>query len=131
MPPKIAASVATYFLQEKNRRVLEKLKLAGVLQPKDALVAVPQAKALLLEGKQLVVTGRLASMSRSQAEDSIKEMGGSVGSNVTRKTAYLVVGEDPGAKLDQARTLGTPVLNEEQFLKLLEERIQQSEQETQ
>ncbi len=97
----------------------------------DAPVAVPQAQLLPLEGKQLVVTGRLASMSRSQAEDRIKELGGSVGSNVTRKTAYLVVGEDPGSKLEQANSLGTQVLNEEQFLMLLKGRTPGPEQEHQ
>ncbi len=127
--PKIAESVTTYFGQEKNRRVLERLKLAGVRM--EAPVTVQRDMALPLEGKQLVVTGRLASMSRSQAEDRIKELGGSAGSSVTRKTAYLVVGDDPGAKLDQANSLGTQVLNEEQFLKLLERQLPDLEQEPQ
>lgn len=116
--PKIAESLTMYFRQEKNRRVIQKLKEAGVRMEME--VAVPAPGALPLEGKVLVVTGRLASMSRSQAEDRIKELGGSVGNSVTRKTTYLVVGEEPGSKLDQARELGTFVLNEEQLLRLLE-----------
>ena len=75
---------------------------------------------LTLAGLQMVVTGRLDSMSRSQAEDRIKELGGSVGSSVSKKTRYLVVGEDPGSKLEQAQKLGTQILDEAQFLKLLE-----------
>ncbi len=82
--------------------------------------APQEARALPLAGKQLVVTGRLSSMSRSQAEDRIKELGGSVGSSVSRKTTYLVAGEEPGSKLDQAEKLGTPILDQEQFIKLLE-----------
>jgi len=123
--PKIAESIVAYFRQEKNLGVIEKLKRAGVRM--EAPV-VPEARALPLAGMQLVVTGRLSSMSRSQAEDRIKELGGSVGSAVSKKTAYLVAGEDPGSKLDQARKLETPVLNEAQFLDLLDRRLPSLEQ---
>jgi len=126
--PKIAESLVAYFRQEANQRVLRKLKEAGVRMKAEA--AATEARALPLAGMHLVVTGRMSSMSRSQAEDRIKELGGSVGSNVTRKTAYLVVGEDPGSKLDQARNLGTPVLNEEQFMKLLEGHMPDAEART-
>ncbi|MCH7705746.1 MAG: NAD-dependent DNA ligase LigA, partial [Chloroflexi bacterium] len=73
-----------------------------------------------LSGMQIVVTGRLASMSRSEAEGRIKELGGSAGSSVGKKTRYLVAGEEPGSKLAQARELGTEILDESQFIKLLE-----------
>ncbi|MBI4312886.1 MAG: NAD-dependent DNA ligase LigA [Chloroflexi bacterium] len=116
--PKIAESIVSHFKQEGNRRVLDKLAQAGVRMVEEA--APKDTRSLPLAGMQLVVTGRLSSMSRSQAEDRIKELGGSAGSSVTKKTAYLVVGEDPGSKLDQAEKLGVPTLNEEQFLKLLE-----------
>ena len=116
--PKIAQSIQVYFRQEGNLRVIEKLKAAGVRL--EAEVAPLDGRELLLAGKQLVVTGRLAAMSRSQAEERIKELGGSAGSTVSRKTDYLVVGEDPGSKLGQAEKLETPILNEEAFQRLLQ-----------
>jgi DNA ligase (NAD+) len=75
-----------------------------------------------LAGKEFVVTGKLESFSRTEAEAKIKELGGSVGSSVTRKTTHLVVGADPGSKLDRARELGTTLLNEKQFLEILKEK---------
>ena len=68
---------------------------------------------------QFVVTGRLDSMSRSDAEGRIKTMGGKTGSRVTKKTNYLVVGEDPGSKLDDGKKLGIKILDEDNFLRLL------------
>ena len=68
-----------------------------------------------------MVTGRLAGLTRSQAETRIKELGGSVSSGVSRKTAYLVAGEDAGSKLDQARKLGTALLDEAAFLEMIGE----------
>jgi DNA ligase (NAD+) len=86
----------------------------------EAAAAKPQ-KELPLAGKEFVVTGKLESFTRSEAEAKIKELGGAVGSSVTKKTTHLVVGADPGSKLDRARQLGTIVLTEEQFLKMLKE----------
>ena len=74
-----------------------------------------------LAGLQFVVTGRLAGLTRSQAEARIKELGGSVSSSVSRKTGYLVAGEDPGSKLEQARKLGTTLLDEAEFLQMIGE----------
>ncbi|MFC1935536.1 NAD-dependent DNA ligase LigA [Chloroflexota bacterium] len=119
--PVVAQSIVDHFRQEGNQRILDKLRKAGVRL--EGETTAQEVRALPLAGMQLVVTGRLSSMSRSQAEDRIKELGGSVGSSVSRKTAYLVVGEDPGSKLDQARKVGVPddrILDEAAFLKLLE-----------
>ena len=117
--PRIAKSVAAHFRQEENLSIIEKLRKAGVRLVAEATPL--ERRALPLAGKQLVITGRLASMSRSQAEDRIKELGGAVGSSVSRKTDYLVAGEDAGSKLEQAGKLGTSILDEEGFLRLLEE----------
>ena len=116
--PKIAESIVSHFRQEGNRHVLDKLRRAGVRLEAEAMAE--EARSLPLAGMQMVVTGRLSSMSRSQAEGRIKELGGSAGSSVSKKTAYLVAGVDPGSKLDQAQKLGTPILDEEEFMKLLE-----------
>ena len=116
--PKVAQSIAAHFAQESNRVVIQKLHQAGVQMETGA--TTQDGSGLPLTGLQMVVTGRLDSMSRSQAEDRIKELGGSVGSSVSKKTKYLVVGEDPGSKLEQAQKLGTQILDEAHFLKLLE-----------
>jgi DNA ligase (NAD+) len=78
-------------------------------------------RELPLAGKEFVVTGKLESCTRTEAEARIRELGGLVGSSVSKKTDFLVVGADPGSKLDRARELGTGLLNEEQFLDMLEE----------
>lgn len=116
--PKVAASIVSHFQRDGNLVVLEKLERAGVRM--EAGPGAYEARDSTLSGLQLVITGRLSSMSRSQAEDRVKELGGSAGSSVTKKTTYLVAGEDPGSKLAQAQRLGTRVIGEQEFLKLLE-----------
>jgi DNA ligase (NAD+) len=115
--PKIADSIATFFRQKANRDIIDKLRRAGVRLEEEA----KERKERPLLGQEFVLSGRLEAFPRSAAEARIKELGGSVGSIVTKKTTHLVVGADPGSKLDKARTLGTRVLNEEEFHRLLEE----------
>jgi len=115
--PKIAESIVAFFKEESNRKVIDKLRRAGVrLEAERA-----EPAELPLSGEEFVVTGKLEAFPRSEAEARIRELGGSAGSSVTRKTTFLVVGVDPGSKLDRARELGVEVLNEEQFLRLLGE----------
>ena len=116
--PKIAESVVAFFRQEGNRRLIDKLRKAGVRLEARA----PQADALPLAGQEFVITGRLEALTRHEAEALVKELGGSVGSSVTGKTTCLVVGAEPGSKLDRARTLGTKLLTEEEFLHLIQGR---------
>lgn len=116
--PKIAASVVSYFQVPSNRAVIEKLRQAGVKLEQE--LAVVNLDDLPWRGLTFVVTGTLSSMTRRDAEGRVKSLGGAATSSVTRKTSYLVAGESPGSKLDTANRLGTPVLDEEAFLKLLE-----------
>ncbi len=117
--PKSADSIIAFFQQAENRRVIEKFRAAGVRLEEKAAESVP----LPLAGQEFVITGRLETFSRQQAEERVKALGGSVKSNVTRNTTYLVVGEDPGgSKLARARELGTKEITEEEFLVLLEEK---------
>jgi DNA ligase (NAD+) len=116
--PKIADSIVAFFRQKENRKIIERLKKAGVrLEEK---VAKPEE--LPLAGLEFVITGRLEAFSRPEAEARIKALGGSTGSSVTSKTTYLVVGADPGSKLARAQELGTKILNEEEFIKLLKQK---------
>ncbi len=115
--PKIAASVAAYFRNEGNRELIRRLREAGVKLAEGPQVA--QQAPLPLSGKVFVITGTLESMTRSQAEERVKALGGKVGSGVTRGTDYLVVGAEPGSKLQQAQRLGTKLLSEQEFLQIL------------
>ncbi|GBD12731.1 DNA ligase [bacterium HR24] len=114
--PKIAESVYQWFRNERNRKVLEKLRRAGVNMG-DA--ASKEAKDGPLKSKVIVFTGSLKSMTRSQAQELVRRLGGMAKDTVTRNTDYLVVGEDPGSKLAQAQRYGIPTLSEEEFLDLL------------
>jgi DNA ligase (NAD+) len=116
--PTIAESIVAFFRQDSNRKVIDKLRKAGVRMREEAA----RPRELPLAGKEFVVTGKLDSCTRTEAEARIRELGGLVGSSVSKKTDFLVVGADPGSKLDRARELGTALLNEKQFLKMLEEK---------
>jgi len=113
--PKITDSVVAFFRQKENKKIIKKLREAGV-RLKEAAV---KPEELPLMGMEFVITGTLESSSRQEAEAKIKALGGSTGSSVTQKTTYLVVGADPGSKLAKARSLGIKQLNEEEFLNLL------------
>jgi DNA ligase (NAD+) len=113
--PKITESIVAFFRQAGNREIIRRLKQAGVRVEEKA--AAPQA--MPLSGQEFVVTGTLHNFTRQQAEDKINAFGGTAGNSVTRKTTYLVVGGDPGSKLDRAKELGTKLLTEEEFIELL------------
>lgn len=114
--PKIAESILAFFRQEANRHIIDELRKAGVRLEEEAV----ELRERPLLGQEFVITGRLETFPRSEVEARIKELGGSVGSSVTRKTTHLVVGAEPGSKLEKARALGTKVLREEELLRLLE-----------
>jgi len=113
--PKIADSIVAFFHQEENKKIIKKLRKAGVRLEKAAV----KREVLPLTDMEFVLTGTLEAFSRQEAEARIKALGGATGSSVTQKTAYLVVGADPGSKLAKARSLGIKQLNEEEFLQLL------------
>ncbi|MBA7713042.1 DNA ligase [subsurface metagenome] len=113
--PKIAESIVAFFGQEENRRIIQRLKDAGV----NLKAEKTKPEGLPLSGMEFVITGRLEAFSRQEAEAQVKALGGSTGSSVTRETTYLVVGADPGSKLTRAQALGTKRLTEEEFIRLL------------
>lgn len=116
--PKIADSVVAFFRQERNRQIIEKLRKAAVRLEREK-VEEAKPEELPLAGLEFVLTGKLESLTRSETEARIKALGGKAGSDVTKKTSYLVVGVDPGSKLAKAQKLGIKVLNEAEFIKLL------------
>ncbi|NPV09730.1 MAG: NAD-dependent DNA ligase LigA [Anaerolineae bacterium] len=115
MGPHTAAAVRGWFSQESNRRVVEKLRLAGV-----RLSQAGQApREGPLAGLSFVLTGRLPDLSRAEASRLIAEAGGKVTESVSSHTDYLVVGEDPGSKLDRARELGVSIIDQAGLRRLL------------
>jgi DNA ligase (NAD+) len=108
--PKIAESVHAYFRDPASQRLIDKLAAAGLRTAEDA----PSTEGPLT-GLTLVVTGRLQGYTRPQIEQLIKDLGGIVGDAVSRKTSYLVCGEDAGSKLARAQKLAVPILDEAGF----------------
>jgi len=115
--PKIAESVYAWFHEADNLKLVNKLADAGVNMSEDAATLSGP-----LAGLTIVVTGRLEHQSRTQIEQRIKDLGGVVGDAVSKKTSYLVAGEEAGSKLAKAQKLGTPILDEAGFETLVEER---------
>ena len=115
--PVIAQSAQRFFSVPDNRAVVKKLRMAGVdlTAPRVAPVAGGP-----LEGLTFVLTGGLESLSREQAQAEIEARGGKITSSVSKKTSYVVVGENPGSKLAKAESLGVPILDEADFRALLE-----------
>jgi len=114
--PVIAHSVHEFFGSQAGRETIARLKAAGVKMTADR----PQrAGRQPLAGKTVVITGTLAQLSRAQAEQAVKDAGGRAASSVSKKTDFVVVGADAGAKADQAAALGVERVDEAQFLKRL------------
>ena len=110
----IAESVALFFRQSQNARLVRELLALGV-RP----AAPARTQAGPLAGKQVVITGTLSRFTRSQAEQLVRDRGGSVGSGVSRKTHFVVAGQDPGSKLEKAKKFKVRTLSEAEFISLL------------
>jgi DNA ligase (NAD+) len=117
--PVVAASIRAFAEESHNRALIDKLAAAGVnmasLQPPVDVTAPGP-----LAGKTFVLTGTLPTLSREEATALIEARGGKVSGSVSKKTSYLVAGEDAGSKLDKAKQLGTPILTEEEFRAIID-----------
>jgi DNA ligase (NAD+) len=116
--PNIAQAILDWFSRSVNREVLEELKKSGVW-PTHQPAGVGEAEDLPWSGMSFVLTGGLEGYTRSEAKAMIQKLGGKVVGSVSSKTDYVIVGHDPGSKLDQARQLGVRLLTEEEFIRLL------------
>ena len=113
--PIMAESIVKFFHHPETWKVLEKLKKAGVRLKRET-----EEKPRPFEGLVFVFTGALTNFTRSQAENLVKELGGETSSSVSRRTSYVVVGENPGSKYEKAKALGIPLLSEKEFIELVE-----------
>ncbi|MGA9883042.1 MAG: NAD-dependent DNA ligase LigA [Candidatus Acidiferrales bacterium] len=116
--PKIAEGVREFFSEGANRKLIDHLRAVGIKMTEER--AAP--KSSKFAGMTFVFTGTLVKRSREEAEALVASHGGKVGSSVSKKTNYVVVGADPGSKFDKAKALGVPVLDEAGFEKLLNSR---------
>ncbi len=110
----VAEAILAWFADEDNVKLLEELRSLGVWPQEEGAAELP------LTGQSYIVTGTLSAMGREEAEDKLRVLGATVTSSVTKNTTALIVGEKPGkSKMDKAAKLGTPVMNEAEFLKLV------------
>lgn len=114
--PIVAKAVYEFFHDDRNRKLLEKLRKGGVR----FLPSKKRASGEKFSGLTFVFTGTLSSMSREEARARVKEWGGKASSSVSKNTDYIVAGSDPGSKLKKAEKLGVRVISEKEFLKLIE-----------
>jgi DNA ligase (NAD+) len=111
--PTVAEEVHEYFQRPESRSLIERLLAAGIE------IKQPKRREGPLTGKTFVLTGTLTSLTRGQAEERIKALGGAIGSSVSKKTDYLVVGADPGSKLEKAQRIKIPILDEAALIELI------------
>ena len=114
--PIVAKAIRTFFEQPHNREVVEQLRACGVTWPEGP---VAERAPQILAGKTVVLTGTLPTLSRDAAKDMLEAAGAKVAGSVSKKTSYVVAGEEAGSKLAKAQELGVPVLDEAGMLALL------------
>jgi DNA ligase (NAD+) len=113
--PRVAESIYNFFREPQNRELIERLKKAEL----SFEYTVRQSKEGPLAGKTFVLTGMLPGMSREEASFRIQSAGGKVSTSVSRKTSYVVAGEDAGTKLAKARSLGVRIIDETELRNML------------
>ena len=113
--PKVARSIYTYFRAPRNQELVQRLRQAGLTWTHTVKVR----ERAPLEGLNFVLTGTLPGLSREAAKELIEDAGGKVTGSVSKKTSYVVAGEEAGSKLEKARTLNIEIIDEEDLLALL------------
>ncbi|MEK7535860.1 MAG: NAD-dependent DNA ligase LigA [Patescibacteria group bacterium] len=116
----VARSIEDYFADRKNIKLIQKLLIhIKILNPKHEARNPKQIQNSKVANKTFVLTGTLETMSRDEAKEKIRELGGNVSSSVSKETDYVVAGSEPGSKYEKARELGVGILSEPEFFKLL------------
>ena len=115
--PVVAASITTFFSNPLNCSVIQRLQQKGV---NAARTAGPPPADGPLAGQTFVLTGSLDSMTRGEAGEKIRAAGGLLSSSVSKKTSFVVAGDSPGSKKAKAEKLGIPILDERQFLEMID-----------
>jgi DNA ligase (NAD+) len=113
--PRVAEAILEFFAEERNRQLVALLQQAGVI-----MTAEKRVTTAALAGLTFVLTGTLPTLTREQAKERIESAGGKVSGSVSKKTSYVVAGEEAGSKLEKAQQLGVPVLDEAALLALLD-----------
>jgi DNA ligase (NAD+) len=118
--PKIAESIVLFFKEKENLDIIERLRSADLNFGQKEGKKRKKKRAQIFTEKQFVLTGTLKDFTRTQVTEIIGELGGRVTSSVSKKTDYVVVGEDPGSKYQKAKKLGITIIDEEEFKKLID-----------
>jgi len=113
--PVVAKSIYEFFQEKRNCKFIEKLKKVGV----EIESQKSKVKSQKLKGLTFVLTGSLETMTREEAKEKIRILGGEISESVSKKTDFVICGKEPGSKLEKAKQLGLKMLNEQDFLKLL------------
>jgi DNA ligase (NAD+) len=113
--PVVAGALVDWCADKENKEFVDRL----LKQVRIEKYKKPEARKLPLSGKSFVITGTLSSMSRDEAHQKIRDRGGSISSAVSKKTTYVVAGDNPGSKLEKAKLLGVTILTEEAFSRLI------------
>jgi DNA ligase (NAD+) len=114
--PNIASAILDWFSRQRNQLILKKLKNAGVWPTAAESFATQRADNLA--GMTFVITGTLTNFTRDSIKEFIQQHGGKITDSVSRNTSYVLVGENPGSKLDKANQLNIPILSESDLLKM-------------
>lgn len=118
--PVVAERVLDFFESNAGKKILERIKQLGI-EPKSEKVSATKMSNLPLAGKTFVLTGTLPSMTRDDASAKIEALGGHVSGSVSRKTDYVLAGNEAGSKLDKAKELGVKIIDEKEFRRMLEQ----------
>jgi len=117
--PVVAQSVLDFFGSSAGKKILQRMKQLGI-EPKSEKVSAKQMARLPLAGKTFVLTGTMPAMTRDEASEKIEAIGGHVSSSVSKKTDYVLAGEEAGSKLEKAKKLGVRIIGEKEFRTMLE-----------
>lgn len=120
--PKIAESITLFFKEKENLDIIERLRNAGLNFGQEEEKMEEEKGTQILTGKQFVLTGTLIEFTRTKAKEMISELGGRVTVSVSKKTDYVVAGENPGSKYEKAKKIGVSIINEEEFKRIINNR---------